>query len=60
VLDSDYVITMGCGDSCPIYPGKKYLDWQISDPADKSLAEVEVIRDEIEKRVRELLIEIMS
>jgi arsenate reductase len=59
VLASDYVITMGCGDSCPIYPGKKYLDWQIADPAGKSLAEVEVIRDEIEKHVRELLLEIM-
>jgi arsenate reductase (thioredoxin) len=60
VMASDYVITMGCGDSCPIYPGKKYLDWQIPDPAGKSFTEVEAIRDEIEKRVRELLIEIMG
>ena len=60
VLSSDYVITMGCGDACPIYPGKTYLDWVINDPAGKSIDEVRKIRDEIEQKVRELLAEIGS
>jgi arsenate reductase len=60
VMMSDYVITMGCGDACPIYPGKKYLDWNLADPAGKSIEEVRRIRDEIELKVRELLKEISS
>jgi hypothetical protein len=52
---ADVVITMGCGDACPIYPGKRYLDWDLPDPAGKSLEEVEVIRDEIDRKVRDLL-----
>lgn len=60
VMMSDYVITMGCGDACPIYPGKKYLDWNLTDPAGKSIEEVRRIRDEIELKVRELLKEISS
>ena len=52
---ADVVITMGCGDACPVYPGKRYLDWDIPDPAGKPLPEVRRIRDEIDKRVRELL-----
>lgn len=60
VLRSDYVITMGCGDACPIYPGKKYLDWDLDDPAGKSIEEVRRIRDEIESNVRELLKEIST
>jgi arsenate reductase (thioredoxin) len=49
------VITMGCGDACPIYPGKRYEDWVVDDPAGKSLEEVRAIRDAIDDRVRELL-----
>jgi protein-tyrosine-phosphatase len=52
---SDVVITMGCGDACPIYPGKRYEDWELDDPGDKPLDEVRRIRDEIESRVRVLL-----
>jgi arsenate reductase (thioredoxin) len=55
VLQADVVITMGCGDACPVYPGKRYEDWELSDPASKSLDEVRLIRDEIERRVRQLL-----
>jgi protein-tyrosine-phosphatase len=55
LLASDVVITMGCGDSCPIYPGKRYLDWDLDDPAEQDLAAVRVIRDDIERRVRALL-----
>src|SRR4029079_15759591 len=52
---SDVVITMGCGDECPFYPGKRYLDWAVDDPAGKDLAAVRQIRDEIDHRIRELL-----
>ena len=45
------IITMGCGDSCPVYPGKRYLDWDLADPAGKSIDEIRPIRDEIERRV---------
>jgi protein-tyrosine-phosphatase len=55
VRSADVVITMGCGDACPIYPGKRYLDWDLPDPAGKSSDEVRSIRDEIDGRVRELL-----
>jgi arsenate reductase (thioredoxin) len=55
---SDVVITMGCGDACPVYPGKRYVDWELADPAEKSIDEVRAIRDEIESRVRELLCEL--
>lgn len=55
VKAADVVVTMGCGDACPIFPGKRYEDWILSDPAGKSLEEVRPIRDEIGKRVRELL-----
>jgi len=60
VRAADVVITMGCGDACPIYPGKRYLDWDLTDPADKSLEEVRVIRDEIDRRVQGLLAELAS
>ncbi len=59
VRASDVVITMGCGDACPIYPGKRYLDWELEDPAGKSVAEVRPIRDELDRRVQELLAEIL-
>lgn len=55
VVVSDVVITMGCGDACPVYPGKRYLDWDVTDPAGKSLEETRVVRDEIDRRVRDLV-----
>jgi protein-tyrosine-phosphatase len=55
VQASDIVITMGCGDACPIFPGKRYLDWRLDDPADQDLDAVRPIRDEIEYRVHNLL-----
>jgi arsenate reductase len=58
VRAADVVITMGCGDACPIYPGKKYADWEVEDPAGKSAAEVERIADDIEQRVRTLIREL--
>ena len=58
VRAADVVITMGCGDACPVYPGKRYLDWELDDPAGKPIDEVRPIRDEIDRRVRELLGEI--
>jgi arsenate reductase len=58
VESSDVVITMGCGDACPIFPGKRYLDWQLEDPAGKGVESVRPIRDEIEARVRQLLTEL--
>jgi len=59
VREADVVITMGCGDACPIYPGKRYLDWDLPDPAGRSLEEVRPIRDEIDRRVRALLAELV-
>lgn len=59
VREADVVITMGCGDACVIYPGKRYLDWDLSDPAGKPVEEVRPIRDEIDRRVRELLRELV-
>src|SRR5881392_2262857 len=56
VRAADVVVTMGCGDACPIYPGKRYLDWDLQDPAGKSVEEVREIRDEIDRRVQKLLI----
>ena len=58
VKDSDYVITMGCGDACPFFPGKTYLDWPLSDPAGKGVEEVRPIRDEIRAKVEALIAEI--
>ena len=60
VQKSDVVITMGCGDACPFYPGKRYEDWVLEDPAGQGIEKVRVIRDEIESRVRELLSEIID
>ena len=54
VRAADAVITMGCGDACPIYPGKRYEDWELEDPAGKDLATVREIRDQISERVRAL------
>ncbi|MBH5333936.1 arsenate reductase ArsC [Streptomyces pactum] len=58
VRASDYVITMGCGDACPVFPGKRYLDWELEDPAGKGVEAVRPIRDEIRKRVEALIAEI--
>jgi protein-tyrosine-phosphatase len=55
VQAADVVITMGCGDACPIYPGKRYADWELDDPAGQGVAAVRPIRDDIEQRVRALL-----
>src|SRR3954468_12280543 len=55
VRESDVVITMGCGDTCPFYPGKRYEDWVLDDPAGKDVAAVRPIRDEIRRRVQALL-----
>src|SRR5436190_21806772 len=58
VKAADVVITMGCGDACPIYPGKRYEDWELEDPAGEDLATVRGIRDQISERVRGLLAEV--
>ncbi|MEU3182973.1 arsenate reductase ArsC [Streptomyces sp. NPDC006923] len=55
VRASDVVITMGCGDTCPVFPGKMYLDWKLDDPAGQGVDAVRPIRDEIQRRVRDLL-----
>lgn len=59
VKDSDVVITMGCGDSCPVFPGKRYEDWELEDPAGKDLATVRRVRDDIKTRVTALLAELV-
>ncbi|MGE5291762.1 MAG: arsenate reductase ArsC [Micromonosporaceae bacterium] len=58
VQASDVVITMGCGDACPVFPGKRYLDWELDDPAGKDTVTVRRIRDDIDTRVRNLLSEL--
>jgi arsenate reductase len=58
VETSDVVITMGCGETCPIYPGTRYLDWSLDDPAGQDLDHVRAIRDEIDQLVRELITEL--
>jgi protein-tyrosine-phosphatase len=59
-LESDVIITMGCGDTCPVYPGKRYVDWELDDPAGKSVEEVRPIRDEVQRRVVALLEELLG
>jgi protein-tyrosine-phosphatase/DNA-binding transcriptional ArsR family regulator len=59
VQAADVVITMGCGDACPIYPGKRYLDWELEDPHGKPVEQVRAIRDEIDRRVQQLLTELV-
>ncbi|MEV4732218.1 arsenate reductase ArsC [Saccharopolyspora sp. NPDC049426] len=56
---SDVVITMGCGDACPVFPGKRYLDWELADPAGRGVDAVREIRDDIDRRVGVLLTELM-
>ena len=60
VQAADVVITMGCGDACPIYPGKRYLDWELPDPAGLDLQAVRPIRDDINRRVRQLLVDLVD
>ena len=56
--EADVIVTMGCGDSCPVYPGKSYVDWELPDPAGRSIEEVRPIRDEIDARVKTLVAEL--
>ena len=58
VQAADVVVTMGCGDECPYFPGRRYEDWKVDDPAGQPLAAVRVIRDDIERRVRKLIAEL--
>jgi len=60
VQAADIVITMGCGDACPIFPGKRYEDWDLPDPAGLALTEVRPIRDDIDRRVQQLLAELVN
>jgi arsenate reductase (thioredoxin) len=57
---ADVIITMGCGDACPVFPGKRYLDWDLADPAGRSVEEVRPIVDDIERRARQLLAELVG
>jgi protein-tyrosine-phosphatase len=57
---ADVVVTMGCGDACPVYPGKRYLDWELTDPAGRQIDEVRLIRDDIERRVRGLIDDLLK
>jgi arsenate reductase len=57
---ADVVVTMGCGDACPVYPGKRYLDWELDDPAGRSVEEVRVIRDDIAGRIELLVAELVG
>ena len=59
VRAADVVVTMGCGDACPIYPGKRYEDWELDDPADQDLETVRRIRDELDRRVQKLIAELL-
>jgi arsenate reductase (thioredoxin) len=58
VREADVVVTMGCGDACPVYPGKRYLDWDLPDPAGRDVETVRAIRDEVDRRVQVLLAEL--
>ncbi|KAA9393101.1 arsenate reductase ArsC [Kocuria coralli] len=60
VQDSDVVITMGCGDACPLYPGKRYEDWDLDDPAGQGIGAVRPIRDEIRRRIETLTAELLD
>lgn len=58
VRAADVVVTMGCGDACPVFPGKRYVDWEVEDPSGKSIEEVRPIRDDLEQRIRNLMSEL--
>jgi protein-tyrosine-phosphatase len=57
---ADVVVTMGCGDACPVYPGQRYLDWEVPDPAGRPIEEVRRIRDDIDGRVATLVVELVG
>ena len=57
---SDVVVTMGCGDACPVFPGKRYLDWELADPAGRPVEDVRLVRDEIDRRVRDLVADLVG
>ena len=57
---ADVVVTMGCGDACPVFPGKRYVDWELDDPAGKDVAQVRTIRDEIDRRVAQLVNDLLA
>ena len=57
---ADVIITMGCGDACPIFPGKRYLDWDLTDPAGKPVEEVRPIVEEIDRRAQDLLVQLLA
>ena len=59
-IDADVIVTMGCGDECPYYPGKRYEDWVLTDPAGQDLETVRAIRDDVQRRVRALLAELLN
>jgi len=59
-LRADVIVTMGCGDECPVYPGKRYVDWELPDPAGKDLDDVRSIRDDIARRVEGLIAELLG
>jgi arsenate reductase (thioredoxin) len=59
VSEADVVVTMGCGDACPVFPGKRYLDWELEDPSGRSVEDVRPIRDEIDRRVHALVAELV-
>ena len=59
VRAADAVVTMGCGDACPLYPGRRYLDWDLADPADLTLDGVRAVRDDVRSRVEDLLAELI-
>jgi arsenate reductase len=58
-LSADVIVTMGCGDACPVYRGKRYVDWELRDPAGQSIEDVRLIRDDIERRVKALMNELL-
>lgn len=60
VQASDVVITMGCGDACPVFPGRRYEDWELTDPAGKGIAEVRLVRDDIKVRIQQLVSELLE
>lgn len=57
---SDVVITMGCGDACPVFPGKRYEDWKLADPAGKGIEDVRLVRDDIKARIQELVAQLLK
>ena len=59
VREVDVIISMGCGDTCPVYPGKRYIDWEIEDPAGQEIEMIRIVRDQIKKHVQQLIVELL-